>query len=259
MSIQVIDRAFQLIGLIAGQREASVANLSRQARLPISTAARIIGSLTSHGVLERTPGRRYRLGGRLFILASQVEPTRNRVETARSVMLELSRETGEDVGFAILQDREALIVDWVYGNHPIKVIEPFTSTVTLNCAFRKALLAYKNDAWVDRYIEETEFPAYTPDTITDAAAIRSELKKVRAEGIAISRGENIMDAGSVAAPVFDHNGELAGTIFVTAPLSRFDGDNLPGLIETIVSSANSLTCKFRPQKPESSCLTSDNF
>lgn len=241
MRIQVIDRAFELIGLIAGQGASSLAGLSRETGLPISTVARILGSLASHGILERTVGRKYRLGGRILTLASRVEPIRNLVEVGRATMLALAQETGEDVGLSVLQGEEAVIVDWMDGRHPIKVIEPFSESITLNCAFRKLYLAYKSDEWVKDYIRRTTFPKYTPFTITDPEKIVDEIRKVRRDGFALSRSENILGAGSVGAPVFDYNGELMATIFVTAPLARFDLTDLDSLTASVVRAGKAMT------------------
>ena len=221
MSIQVIDRAIALIGLIARDNAASIAALGREAGLPISTVARIVASLASHGVVEQTVGRKYRLGARLLALASRVEPARNLVGIAHPAMAALSHATGEDVGLAVLQSREAVIVDWVYGSHPLKILEPFTRAITLNCAFRKVLLAFQSDRWVKDYLTTTRFTAYTPHTTTDKDAIWREVVETRKSGLAVSRAENILDAGSVAAPIFAESGAFLATVFVTAPLARF--------------------------------------
>lgn len=239
--IQVIDRAVELVSLIAERGNASIADLSRQTGLALSTVARIIAALASHGIVERTSARKYRLGLRLVALASQVAPTRNLVEVAREPMLELARASGEDAGLAVLQDRQAIIVDWVYGPHPLKIIEPFSQAVTLNCAFRKILLAYKSDKWIQRYIAETEFPQYTDSTLTDPKDIWDELWSVRKRRLAISRAENIQDAGSVAAPVFAATGELAATVFLTCPLSRFDENDVQRLSRSVVSAGRTIS------------------
>ncbi|MGI9383253.1 MAG: IclR family transcriptional regulator, partial [Methyloligellaceae bacterium] len=209
--IQVIDRAVELMGLVAQKGTTSIADLSRETGYAVSTVARIMGALTSHGIVERTAGRKFRLGLRLIALASQVVPTRSIVEIAREPMQELARSTGEDAGLAVLQDRQAVIIDWVYGPHPLKIIEPFSQAITLNCAFRKVLLAFQGDKWVRNYLATTTFPQYTPHTIVGPDDIWQELQRIRKMRIAVSRGENILDAGSVAVPVFAATGELVAT------------------------------------------------
>ena len=237
MKIQVIDRAVALIGLIARDGAASITALAHETKLPISTVARIVASLASHGMVEPTVGRKYRLGARLLALASRVEPARNLVEIARPAMAALARATGEDAGLAILQGREAVIVDWVYGPHPLKIIEPFSSAITLNCAFRKVLLAFQGDRWVRDYLATTRFVAYTPHTTTDKDAIWREVIAIRKSSLAVSRAENILDAGSVAAPIFAENSELLATVFVTAPLKRFTQSHVAKLKAAVLGAS----------------------
>lgn len=243
--IQVIDRAVELVELIAKSGTASIADLSRDAGLAMSTVARIVSSLTRHGIVERTSARKYRLGLRIVALASQVAPTRNLVEIAREPMLELARASGEDAGLAVLQDRHAVIIDWVYGPHPLKIIEPFSEAVTLNCAFRKVLLAFQGDKWVKAYLSSADLPKYTPHTLTDADAVWAEVLTIRKKRLAISRAENIVDAGSVAAPIFAATGEIAATVFVTCPLSRFADDQVAKLSKSVTSAAQSITRELR--------------
>lgn len=242
--IQVIDRAVDLVSLIAEDGTASIADLSRRTGFALSTVARIVGALASHGILERTASRKYRLGLRLVALASQVAPIRNLVEIARDPMLELAHASGEDAGLAVLQGRQAVTIDWVYGPHPLKIIEPFSQAVTLNCAFRKVLLAFQGDKWAKTYIAETTFPEYTAHTLTDPAEIWAEVQKVRKQRLAISRAENILDAGSIAAPIFAATGELVATIFVTCPLSRFTEDDVARLSRAVVSAGHAVSEKL---------------
>lgn len=243
--IQVIDRAVALVGSIAEKGTASLADLSRETGYAISTVARILGALASHGIIERTAGKKYRLGLRLVALASQVVPTRSLVEIARDPMLELARATGEDAGLAVLQDKQAVIIDWVYGPHPLKIIEPFSQAITLNCAFRKVLLAFQGDNWVRNYLRSTSFPRYTPHTIADPGKIWEELQVIRKRRLAVSRGENILDAGSVAAPVFAATGEIVATAFVTCPLSRFTDADVARLSRAVTTAGNRVSRSLR--------------
>ena len=59
--------------------------------------------------------------------------------------------------------------------------------------------------------------------------LREELKKIRQDGYAITRGEYVNDAVGIGAPVFNSEGELAGSIGIIAPEIRIDS---PELLET---------------------------
>ena len=57
---------------------------------------------------------------------------------------------------------------------------------------------------------------------TEDEALREELKKIRQDGYAITHGEYVTDALGIGAPVFNSDGELAGSIGIIAPEIRVD-------------------------------------
>ena len=67
------------------------------------------------------------------------------------------------------------------------------------------------------------FPHVRPDDL------REELKKIRQDGYAITHGEYVTDALGIGAPVFNSDGELAGSIGIIAPEIRVD---TPELLDT---------------------------
>ncbi|WP_432510614.1 IclR family transcriptional regulator [Kineococcus sp. SYSU DK001] len=63
----------------------------------------------------------------------------------------------------------------------------------------KALLAERTAAELDALLPDGPFPALTPDTVPDRAALEAELVEVRARGWALERGQNL--AGTVCVGV----------------------------------------------------------
>ena len=95
-------------------------------------------------------------------------------------------------------------------------------------AIRKVLLAWQSPTFIDEYfrtiiIHDQAFPHVRPDDL------REELKKIRQDGYAITRGEYVNDAVGIGAPVFNSEGELAGSIGIIAPEIRIGS---PELLET---------------------------
>ena len=65
-------------------------------------------------------------------------------------------------------------------------------------------------------LHDQAFPHVRPDDL------REELKKIRQDGYAITHGEYVTDALGIGAPVFNSDGELAGSIGIIAPEIRVD-------------------------------------
>ena len=60
--------------------------------------------------------------------------------------------------------------------------------------------------------------AYTGRTITDPAALASELERIRRRGFATAYEERELELNAIAAPVFDRGGSLAGIVALQGPI-----------------------------------------
>src|SRR5262249_34953444 len=82
---------------------------------------------------------------------------------------------------------------------------------------------------------------YTPRTLVRKSTIFRELGLIRARGYALSYGEYLADSGGIAAPVFDHRGELHAALFIWGPYSRLRGRTSRQLIRHVIDCAAELT------------------
>lgn len=87
----------------------------------------------------------------------------------------------------------------------------------------KVVLAHMDDEAVDAVIDRHSLGSMTPNSITDRDELKTELDTIREEGIAFDDEEAAVGIRSVAAPVRGVDG-LIGTITVSGPVSRLDGD-----------------------------------
>lgn len=88
-----------------------------------------------------------------------------------------------------------------------------------------------------------------PGTITDPSELAAELDRVKTQGYACSLGEQVADAGAVAAPIFGPENRFLGALSIVGPITRFTPDTLPRRIKLIVVSASALSRKLCPAYP----------
>jgi DNA-binding IclR family transcriptional regulator len=223
--IQVIDRAMLVLDAIESTPVASLSALAAATRLPLSTVARILESLIAHGLVEReSGGRSYSLGLRLVALGQRAKQRQNLTVISRPILEVLAKETGEDVGLSVLQGVDAVFLDWVDGPEPLKIVQPDTIGVREDLyygAFRKVLLAWQEEAWIESYLNSLKFHKYTSHTITSKTALRRELDLIRSQGYAVSIEEKVRHAAAVAAPIFGPDGRLRAAIMTSGPVSRY--------------------------------------
>ena len=208
MTIQVIDRAVRILRVVARRGACSLTEISTEARLPVPTTARILQSLADNGILRRLDDKTYNLGARLVPLSTRLEPFRKSFEIAHPTIL------------AVLQGHEAVVVDWCYGPHHPRIIEPYSREIPLYCAFGKVLIAFQPAQWRNRFLQNAKLRKMAAGTVSNRTVLSAEIESIRRTGLHISLAENVEGAGSLSVPVFDTTSRLLGALFITASLER---------------------------------------
>jgi DNA-binding IclR family transcriptional regulator len=235
-----VARAIALLDALAeSDGGARVNELARRIGVNPSTASRLLGTLESGGLVERSPGGPYRLGLKLVALSDRVLGQLDVREEARPGLTWLAQETGETATLSVPGGGEAITVDFVPS--PFSVVSlarlgrPSVAHAT---AVGKVMLAFGFDGLA--LDPSAELTAFTERTITDAAVLTTELKAVRAAGIAEAVGEREPDLNALAAPVIGRGGELVGILGLQGPAARLPASTRRGLREPLLRAASDL-------------------
>ena len=219
--IQVISRAARILAAIAGDREGvGLSELSRQVELPRSTVHRIVAALEAEDMVSSGPGGRMRIGPALIRLGA-AERLDLRAE-ARPHLEALSERLEETVDLAVLEGDQVLFLDQVSASQRLRAVSAVGSLFPAYCtANGKALLAELPPKVVHDLLPG-RLAARTPNTITSRAKLDAELKRIRADGVAVDREEHTLGICAVGATIRDSFGvEMA--ITVPLPAQRFAG------------------------------------
>ena len=73
----------------------------------------------------------------------------------------------------------------------------------------------------------------TPKTLTDPAALRKELRRIRQRGYSIDDQEVVMGVYCVAVPILDANGRPAGAMSITGLTPKAPGPAVLPLVEML--------------------------
>lgn len=230
-----VMRVLRLFEAIAAAREGkTLAQLSVQLGSPKSSLLLLLRPLVAGSYLLHVDNR-YRLGSSAYRLAADILATRDLTQLMGPYMEELVMRTRESVFLATI-DREARLVtyaDRIDSPQAIRYSAPVGSMRPLYCsAAGLVLLAYQDEAWRERYLKSTTLKALTPETIVSKTAIRANLEKIRAEGIAVSVGEAVAGVAGIAAPIVNPDGTVSAALLIGAPADRFQSE-LPALRKVI--------------------------
>jgi DNA-binding IclR family transcriptional regulator len=244
--VQSIERAFAVLATLA-DGPIGVTEVAERARLPKSTAARLLASLTREGVVEQIPGdTRYRLGGRLATLAAGVLPTRSLARLARPSLAELSSEVGEAAGLSVPDGDLVHYVEQVDTPNPVSVRDWTGSRLPMHAVSSgQVLLAFRQPAALERYLEGS-LERFTERTLISPQALGERLRAVRRDGYAWAREEFDHGISSVAAPIADASGEVVAAVHLHGPSYRFPAPGTETAIaELVVTTAARIAGSLR--------------
>lgn len=249
--VQVIARIGSILDAIGESQAASLKELSDAANLPISTTFRLLSSLQQEGFVEReSTTKKYCIGRRFLRLATGARPRRDIASLLHPFLEELSADTGEDTGLAELQGEHGVFIDRVEGAHALRIIDVISGPEPLYVgAFRKVLLAYQPEEWIEAYIGAIKFVKFTPSTLTSQKELRAEIARVRKQGYATSFGEKIADAAGVAAPIFDHAGRFRAALQLAGPITRINKRSVRRFVDAVRSAAEKATQMLEGRPP----------
>lgn len=220
--IQVIARAAELLRVLqAHPGGLSQAEIGERVGMARSTVSRILNALEDEGLVASRRARGpYRLGPEITRMATTVRL--GVVTEMHPFLTELSRELDETVDLSILDGDRADVVDQVVPPQRLRAVSAVGESFPLYCcANGKALLAALPPERQARALPSRLAPL-TANTITDRAALRDELNRIRVDGVAYDREEQTEGICAVGAVLRGVSVELVA-VSVPVPAQRFYG------------------------------------
>ena len=216
--VPAVERALRILGTFEnGHAEHGVTDLSRRLSLHKSTVHDILHTLAHHGLLERNPvTHKYRLGPGLLALGDLARQRGDIREQARPFLQELTSETGSTSLLGVFEEDVIVIVDKAEPPSDLKVTASVGQRLPF-CAgsFGRALLAWTEQATVDRLLSSPGLRKFTRTSIIQPRAYRSSLADVRRRGYAVDDQEEYLPGvWAASAPIRDPGGLVAALTVV---------------------------------------------
>ncbi len=189
-----LDRAAAILGAFdASHRELTLAALVTRCGLPRSTTHRTADRMIRLGWLDK-PADRYRIGKRLFEVASLAPIRLELREAALPFLQDLHQATKITVQLGVLDGRQILVVEKISGHRAMPMLSQTGGMIPAHCsALGRAILAYSQPSVIDAALAEP-LAARTPRTLTSPVAIMRELTAVPDRGWAVEREEGNIGA-----------------------------------------------------------------
>ncbi|MGO1545107.1 MAG: IclR family transcriptional regulator domain-containing protein [Gulosibacter sp.] len=217
--------------------EQSLSEVAKRADISPASARRFLYTLESLGYV-RASGRQFALTPRVLELGFSYLSALSLPEVMQPHLERLSREVGESVSAAVLDDRNIVYVARVPTRRIMSIsITIGTSFPAHATSMGRVLLAALPETDARSRLEAGSLKSFTSGTVTEVDALVAVLARVRSQGWAIVDGELEEGLRSLAVPVRSKDGAVAAAVNISTTASRDSVDHmrevyLPRALET---------------------------
>ena len=190
----------------------TLSELSRRTGLPLTTVHRLTGELVRNGLLERDDDQRYRVGLRLWEIASTASRAVDLRNAALPVLQDLYAATRENVQLAVLDGVEAVYLERFSGPDSVHAVTRAGSRLPVHATGVGLVLLAHAPVETQDEVLAAPLTRFTRHTITDPRRLRRVLADVRRDGFVVSDRQIETVSASVGAPVRDRTGRVVAAV-----------------------------------------------
>lgn len=243
--VQSVDRALEILDVLARRGAAGVTEVAGALGVHKSTASRLLGTLEARGFVAQQGDRGvYRLGFALVRLAGASAAQLELTQLGRDICERLSAELDEAVNLAVRDGEDVVNVSQVHGSASVGVLNWVGRRTPLYATSSgKVLLAF-GPVGLHRTVLARPMTRFTEATITDADALAAALAEVHERGWAATEGELEAGLNAVAAPVCGADGRLVAALSASGPAYRLPPERFAAVAERVQAAAAEIASRL---------------
>lgn len=226
--------------------DAGVRQVAAALELQPSNAHQLLGTLVEAGFVQQDARTaRYALGPELVRWAHLIiarAPLRQIAMHHMRALVGACNETAF-LGLYDAARQEMMFAASVESEHPLRYAIDLNRWMPMNTgASSLAILAWLPEAEIEPIAEHMLRAApLTGNAIASRTALQAELRAVRRNGYAFSRGQRLTGAIGIGAPIFGADGKVVGDLVLTIPEQRFERDSTGKLARLLRRHAAAIT------------------
>lgn len=205
----------ELLYLFTDYSELTFQEIVEISDVPKSSVFRMLSSLEEMGFLEKGEDTKYRLGTIFLKFGNLVSSRLNLRQIAEPIMRHLHEEVRQAINLAILEGEEAVYIEKIDHYQKVKLYTSIGRRSPLyGGACARAILSFLPDKQIDAYFKKVELLPYTDQTIKTEEFLRQLIIEARNNGYTVSKSELENHTASVAAPIYDYQGQVIASISI---------------------------------------------
>ena len=223
-----------ILNLFIDHAELTFQEIINLSGMPKTSVYRMLMSLEDMGFLEKGSDSKYRLGI-LFLKFGHLVSTRLDLrKIAYPYMIELHNDVKEAINLIVREGNEAIYIEKIDTKQKVRLYTAIGRRSPLYAgACSRSILSFLPDAEIKDYIESTELQTFAQGTITDKDRLYETIQQARIKGYTISHSELENHTSAVAAPIFNHLGEVVAGISIAGIEANYQDENVQVLSEKV--------------------------
>lgn len=242
--IQSVDRALRIITYVSQKKEGmGVTELASLLDLNKSSIFKLLSTLAAHGFIEQDPEtKKYKLGYKYLELSSMLLESIDLRTQAKPYLKELEALTNEVIHLVVYDQGEVVYIEKLEGNETLRTHSKVGKRAPVHCtSVGKVILAHLPEDEVVDIITKKGLEQHTENTITDQTIFIEELQKVKKQGYGVEIEENEEGITCIAAPIFDHKGDIIAAVSISGPSTRMTKQRLLELMPSITETGKTIS------------------
>lgn len=216
--VPAVDQAMRILVYLAKSPSprANLTEICKNVGIHKSKGYSILNTLQKYGFVQRDPnGKQYSLGLGLISLSRRVLDNLNYSEVVLPFLEDLSKRTKSTALFGLINGDNLFIVakEESEGHISVTIRIGYRFNLT-HGAHGKAIAAFLPEDRLGEVLNQKKLYFYGDTSRFDLNRLQGELERCRKTGYAVDIGELNPGINVIASPVFDHTGEVIGSIFI---------------------------------------------
>ncbi len=242
-SAVAVERAADLLFLIAEKGEASLTDLARAIGSSGSAVHRILTALKNKGLIQQSvENGPYSMSWSILALTQRLTADADLRSISLPHMKQLRDLTGETTTLNVRSGLDRVCIDQVEGPHEVSWRQDVGKISPLyGGATGKVLLAYLTPDELKTFWRTVKMEKLTPYTVVDKGEMLTELELIRDRGYAFGTQDRLLGVAGIAAPIFDAAGHAAATLTIAGPSERCSSEQLERWVEPLTAATQAIS------------------
>ncbi|MFS0574126.1 IclR family transcriptional regulator [Sporosarcina sp. 179-K 3D1 HS] len=242
---KTVVRSMDILNLFIDHAELTFQEIIDISGIPKTSVYRMLQSLEEMGLLEKGADAKYRLG-LLFLKFGHLVLARLDIrKVAYPIMEALHKEVKEAINLIVREGDEAVYVEKIDMYQKVRLYTAIGRRSPLYAgACSRVILSHLPEEEIEAYLESVELKPFALGTITDKETLVESIRQAKIDGYTLSHSELENHTSAVAAPIFNHKGEVVAGISIAGIEANYQSEQIDYLRERAKEAARQISWRL---------------